>query len=106
MASRFRLLRWAEFELDEAIAYYEQERPDLGFEFFERYETAAHQALSFPELPSPITERRFALPVGRVLFVQFPYDLVVARDESDMVVVAIAHHKRRPFYWRKRLAKL
>jgi cell division septal protein FtsQ len=33
---------------------------------------------------------------------RFPYDVVVAVSEYEYVVLAFAHHARRPEYWKRR----
>jgi toxin ParE1/3/4 len=39
----------------------------------------------------------------RLILKRFPYDIVVYERGVDLVVVAFAHHSRRPGYWRARL---
>jgi toxin ParE1/3/4 len=52
----------------------------------------------FPESGSPLGRRarRFSLH-------PFKYDPVYVPVEGNIFLVAFAHHKRRPGYWRKRL---
>lgn len=38
----------------------------------------------------------------RLVFKRFPYDIVVFDHLSKTLVLAIAHHSRRPGYWRDR----
>jgi toxin ParE1/3/4 len=35
--------------------------------------------------------------------VRFPYSVIYSLLEDDVLVVAVAHHRRRPFYWRDRV---
>jgi hypothetical protein len=106
MLRGFYLLQAAELERDEAIGWYERERPGLGLQFLERYEATVQHALRFPDAGSHVTDRRLARDVRRHLLEQFPYDLVTTVAGEHLVVVAVAHHKRRPGYWRRRLAKV
>jgi plasmid stabilization system protein ParE len=39
----------------------------------------------------------------RKLLTRFPYALIYLIDGSDVVVVALAHQRRQPFYWVERL---
>jgi plasmid stabilization system protein ParE len=39
----------------------------------------------------------------RKLLTRFPYALIYLIDRSDVVVVALAHQRREPFYWVDRL---
>jgi plasmid stabilization system protein ParE len=34
---------------------------------------------------------------------RFPFHLVYVEDPAGVLVVAVAHHRRRPGYWRRRL---
>ena len=34
---------------------------------------------------------------------RFPYHLVYIEDASAVLIVAVAHHRRRPRYWSRRL---
>jgi hypothetical protein len=50
-----------------------------------------------------------ALPIAggsdrlkRLALRRFPFDVIVALSRDDIVVVAFAHHARRPGYWRDR----
>ena len=36
----------------------------------------------------------------------FPYNLLYAVESDLLVVVAVAHQKRRPGYWRSRVKKI
>ncbi|TMG80352.1 MAG: hypothetical protein E6H78_18725 [Betaproteobacteria bacterium] len=48
-------------------------------------------------------------PVGRGLrravLRRFPFSLIYAEGPDAIVIVAIAHHKRRLGYWRQRIAR-
>ena len=43
----------------------------------------------------------FELDTRRYLLHGFPYSLIF-RESEDLVVVAVAHHKRRPGFWHSR----
>ena len=38
----------------------------------------------------------------RLILKRFPYDVVVRETGAEIVVIAFAHHSRRPGYWRGR----
>ena len=40
----------------------------------------------------------------RLILKRFPYDVVVKERDGELLVIAIAHHSRRPAYWRDRLS--
>jgi len=89
-------------EAVEAAAWYELQQPGLGSEF----DAAIQAALDLieqeivPLTPMPGTAgTRGAM---RLVLKRFPYDIVVFDYESKTLVLAIAHHSRRPGYWRSR----
>jgi hypothetical protein len=47
---------------------------------------------------------RFVDGTSRYVFAKFPYKLIYFVDGGVVVIVAVAHDKRRPGYWRGRLA--
>lgn len=41
----------------------------------------------------------------RFLLVNFPFDLVYSLSEDRISIVALAHHRRKPGYWKDRRTK-
>lgn len=99
---RFRVHPEARLELLEAAQYYEFERPGYGARFRQEYERKVEQALQLPQSGAPI-ELGDGSDVRRFGFSVFPYSLVVVVLDDVLTVLAIAHDKRRPGYWSKRL---
>lgn len=86
-------------ELTEAVRWYETRRPGLGAELFDAVVATIDLIERQPEIgtagyPDPQTRR--------ALVVHFPYQVVYRLDQSEVVVVAVAHLKRRPEYWKHR----
>ncbi len=96
MKARFTLA--AEFEMDEAIAFYEKCGPGLGQEFLREVANTVALIEEFPEAWPLVSGQDRACRVKR-----FPYRLVYFIDEDGIVVLAVAHFKRRLFYWRDRV---
>ena len=97
-----RILEEASQEAEEAAAWYESEQPGLGAEFF----TAIDRALDIIEenyLPlPPLPGEAGNSGAKRLMLDRFPYDLVVIETGTEAVVIAVAHHSRKPGYWRNR----
>ena len=89
MTRRLRILASAAEEAIEAAAFYEAEHQGLGAEF-----DSALNAV--PGRAGRRGAKRFVLR-------RFPYDIVVLEHPDELLVVAIAHQRRRPGYWRRRL---
>jgi mRNA-degrading endonuclease RelE of RelBE toxin-antitoxin system len=88
----------AEFELDEAATFYEQRQPGLGQEFLLEVADTVALIEEFPEAWPLLSDVDRSCRVKR-----FPYRLVYFIDGKDIVVLAVAHFKRRLKYWRERL---
>jgi toxin ParE1/3/4 len=91
----------ADEEFREAVRYYEDEAPGVGL----RFVAEVRRGLIF------ITENPFAVAVfgggiRRKALNHFPYSLLYAVESELVVIVAVAHQKRRPRYWRGRLKEL
>ena len=100
---RVRILESAAQEAIEAAAWYEQERPGLGVEF-ERAVNAAMDLLETDVVPlATMAGSAGAKGMQRLFLKRFPYDVVVRQTPEAIIIVAIAHHSRRPGYWRGRL---
>jgi len=99
---KVRVLRQAVEEAEAAAAWYEHERQGLGSEFFEAIE-AAIDIIEDSFLPlSPMPGSSDALEAKRLILRRFPYDIVVVDRGDESIVVAFAHHSRKPGYWRDR----
>ena len=90
----------ARLELEEAVAYYESRRVGLGADFREKAEAAVGRISETPERWSPLTNdtRRFLLR-------RFPYSIVYTMLPTHILIIAVAHQKRRPGYWSGRIAR-
>lgn len=89
----------AEEEIRAAFDYYEQAAPNLGRDFLDELQTGAGDIARRPET-WPRIGRSGA---RRYLLRRFPFALIYATDDDEILLIAAMHLKRRPFYWRKRL---
>jgi hypothetical protein len=90
-------------EAAEAAAWYEKERRGLGADF-ERAVDAALDLLEQEIVPlTSISGVAGARGVKHLMLRRFPYAVVVRERDTEIFVIAFAHHARRPGYWRDRL---
>ncbi len=77
--------------------YYAEIQPELGLQFVAAVERALAIAFSFPLSGSPA-------PAGlkKVVIKKFPFTLIYHVIEEGIIVIAIAHHARKPNYWKNR----
>jgi toxin ParE1/3/4 len=92
-----RFVEEAQEEFFEQILFYEQREIGLGDRFRAAVEAAVLMAAMHPNMGSPWRQN-----TRRVFPRDFPYSIVYRAVEAELVVVAIAHFKRRPTYWRGR----
>lgn len=86
-------------ELDAAAAWYEREREGLGVELLEEVGRAFDVILASPTMWPFVPRSR---GMRRFILTRFPYTIIYAESSEWVRVFAIAHHKRRPGYWRTR----
>ena len=102
-----RFLKPAEMELNEAAEYYESEKTGLGMQFLACLQSTLAQAIDFPEGGPLVDYARRRRDVRRYQFERpFPYDLIGTVMGAELVVLAVAHHKREPRYWISRVDRL
>ena len=82
-------------ELINAIRWCEARRRGLGGEFFDAFAEMLTLIEARPEIGSV---SRHAPPTRRVLVPRFPDQVVYHLTPTEIVIVAVAHVKRRPGY--------
>lgn len=87
----------AEAEFIAAARYYEGQAENLGLDFISAVERSYLRLMSFPQSGHPIGRRLL-----RLLVPGFPYGLLYRADPNRILIVAVAHLRRRPGYWRHR----
>lgn len=100
---RFRFLREALLEYEDAISYYEHARTGLGETFAREVDRIITLTLKFPEMGSPVPGTPPELHVRRRLLRRFGVEIDYLISGDHLVVLAVFHGKRRPSYWHDRL---
>lgn len=95
---KVRFLPEAEAELLAEVAYYSRARSGLGKRFQLAIEAASARAVAQPFSGAPAVANTRTLAVNG-----FPFRLVYRVELNQLLVVAIAHHKRQPQYWVTRI---
>lgn len=99
MSPPIRTTPLASQELTEAVGWYESKRSGLGAELLDEVAKAICQLEANPNSGSPMFADQ---KTRRILVPRFPYQLVYRLRPNEIVVVALAHLKRRPGYWKNR----
>lgn len=88
----------AEKEFLEETEYYSQARTGLGVRFQNAVEAALSRAQNHPHSGAPTDHHTRAIGVKG-----FPFRIIYRIDQQQLLVVAIAHHRRKPAYWLGRI---
>ena len=90
----------ARAELRSAALWYDEGRSGLGGEFISEVSAALARIGDVPKSYPPWSRTRAAGPVIRKATIQrFPYVIAFEEHEQHLLVLAVAHAKRRPLYW-------
>lgn len=87
-------------ELQDAFEWYEGQLPSLGWEFLSEVDEAVRRVAAWPESSGKLTKS-----LRRCLIRRFPYGLIYGVETGSIVIVAVAHLHRKPFYWTNRSRK-
>jgi toxin ParE1/3/4 len=87
----------AAIEFEEAAAFYESKVAGLGKSFSAEVERTVGFIQEFPDAGASVNTN-----LRRVLVDRFPYAIVYQRTVDSVVIIAVAHQRRRPGYWRGR----
>ena len=78
--------------------YYDRQKAGLGLEFFEEVDGTVTKLLADPLRPAPDKDG-----VRSWRLFRFPFRVYYIVDPGRIRVLAVAHLKRRPAFWRERL---
>src|SRR5579864_3059556 len=94
----YRLHSQAWLEIEAADSWYRQHSPDISAEFVEEVFAAIRSIRD-----APTRWPAYLFGTRRLVLDRFPFSIVYL-DSSELVnIVAVAHSKRRPGYWQRRL---
>jgi toxin ParE1/3/4 len=82
----------------ETTAFYEHRVSGLGDGFILEVERVVDRLQAHHQIGQRL-EGHFR----RIILARFPYSLIYRVETDRIWVVAVAHHRRRPGYWRERI---
>jgi plasmid stabilization system protein ParE len=94
----YRFLTPADEELSEAAKFYEAHSIGLGSDYLNEVQAAIDLVCEFPELGQAVDQG-----LRRVVLHRFPFSLIYSVETDTIVIVAVAHQRRRPDYWKSRV---
>jgi len=87
----------AEAEFAAAALFYESRAASLGRSFSAEVQRTISLILEYPDAGALVRPA-----VRKTLVDRFPYSVVYRRDPESVVILAIAHARRWPGYWKRR----
>jgi plasmid stabilization system protein ParE len=94
---KIEVLELAKQEFDEAFSHYESKEIGLGIKFQKAINAQIQSIRSHPDAWMLIRPG-----IRKCLGKRFPYDLIYELRPGKIIVLAVAHQKRRPHYWANR----
>jgi len=94
----YRFLAEARAEFQEQVAYFDDQVSGLGDKFIQDVEAAVRAIREHPESGAPVSRN-----VRKKVLGAFPFNIFYVAASSEIVIVAVAAHRRRPRYWRSRI---
>ena len=88
----------AQAEIEEAFEGYRKESRELAVRFLDEIGTSLDLIRLHPSL-YPISTKN----TRRRILRSFPYSVIYQEKDDVILIIAVAHAKRRPGYWKKRL---
>lgn len=89
-------------ELEEAILWYERRLPGLGLRFLMAVQKTLKRLEAFPKSGTQVPRLPRNLAVRRFRVKEFPFQVICLETEEELWVLAFAHERRRPGYWKRR----
>ena len=90
----------AEEDYGEAFAWYFDRNSSIAYDF--EYEIERGLRLI---AQSPLRWPKFDNERRRIILRKFPYSLIYEIVDEEVVILAVAHGRRKPYYWRDRSVK-
>lgn len=87
----------ASMELEEAMAWYAERNPVIAEKLWLSVQLARKIAVAFP-----LSVAKATANTRRLILSDFPYDMIYRVQRDEIFVVAYAHHRRKPGYWKAR----
>jgi plasmid stabilization system protein ParE len=98
MRKSIRIQSQAQEEINQAFDWYFLRNPEAASAFLTEIGTALARIVSHPQLYPIYTKN-----TRRCVLANFPYSAIYQEKDEVILIVALAHAKRRPGYWRGRI---
>jgi hypothetical protein len=93
----YRFLAVAEQEMSEAAVFYEARSSGLGKDFLDDVQQVIDRLRIHPATGFEVADG-----LRSTLLRQFPFSVIYSLEHDELLIISVAHHRRRPGYWRSR----
>lgn len=94
-------LQPAQYELDEAVDYYNAQAHNLGQAFLLEVLAGLERVCQFPD-----AWHAFSSETRRCQLRRFPYGIIYAVENGAILVIAVGHLHRSPEYWQNLISRI
>ena len=77
--------------------FYEDQLPGLGMDYLDDIQRSIDRIRTHPETGQTVRGK-----FRRSLASRFPYSVIYSIENDHILIIAVAHNRREPFYWAKR----
>ena len=86
-------------EHHDSVAFYQNRLPGLGADYIAEFEAVMARVCHAPNLYATIADPA----IHRAGLKRFPFHVIYRVMPTQIIVLAIAHQRRRPLYWAGRI---
>jgi len=97
MSRKISIHEAVEIELNDAADFYDIACVNLGAVFIDEVQRTIKNISEFPDSAQVMRGQIRKKPIAK-----FPYSVIYSVRLDEIRILAVAHQKRRPFYWRSR----
>lgn len=91
---KLELLELAQLEIEDSKDYYNLQQSKLGDSFKKDIQSSIDKIFDLPNLYPEV-----APDIRRCLLHRFPFSVIYSITNETVIILAIAHQARKPFYW-------
>ncbi len=97
-----RILVEAEEDVRASVEWYDERRHGLAVAFFEAVSRAFRAIEANPQRYPKVSGSGLVSDIRSYSLAKFPFGVIYEIRADEVIVLAVAHHKRRPDYWNRR----
>jgi plasmid stabilization system protein ParE len=91
---KLQILEFAALEIENGQEFYNLQQDKLGDSFKNDVRSAIDNIVASPKLYPEIDNN-----LRRCVLHRFPYTIFYAIDNDTIVILSVAHQRRKPYYW-------